>query len=327
LVNGSSILSLAGLYDNSKTYSINFISDGVVSCDFGIIYENSIIGIPLGQNVTVISTDGACTTEAIAVGPTVCSDDCTFPILTVGTPLCEGIGSGTYSVSFTLDPSDDIITSNFGTINNNTIEGIPLGENVTITAGSGDCEVSIIAISPIDCDDPCQGILLSVVATICSNDQLIYKVALGAMLGSTITSDLGIVNGYSIIDIPIGSSVEIEATNPNCTLPHKVVVESPNCKDDEKEDFYIPNAFSPNGDSKDDIFVIKGVEGVMSISIYNNWGNLVYKSNDYKNDWNGTCSQCAIKGEGLPTSTYYYILDITNNKTSKRYTGFIYLSR
>ncbi len=53
----------------------------------------------------------------------------------------------------------------------------------------------------------------------------------------------------------------------------------------------IPGGFSPNGDGVNDRFVIGNVgNDKIHLEVYNRWGNVVYKSSEYKNDWNGTCN-------------------------------------
>jgi len=77
----------------------------------------------------------------------------------------------------------------------------------------------------------------------------------------------------------------------------QVVTNSHGCKDtliksiDVKPGFtfYIPNAFSPNGDGMNDIFKGTGI-GVkeFSLMIYDRWGNLVFISDDLERGWDGT---------------------------------------
>ena len=71
---------------------------------------------------------------------------------------------------------------------------------------------------------------------------------------------------------------------------------------------YSPNAFSPDGDGINDLFKISG-QGMndFQIEIFNRWGQMVYKSIDLSNGWDGT-----FKGKILPTGTYVYKI-----KTSK----------
>ncbi|SHE36769.1 Ig-like domain-containing protein, partial [Pedobacter caeni] len=66
-------------------------------------------------------------------------------------------------------------------------------------------------------------------------------------------------------------------------------------------DLEIPNTFTPNGDGKNDTFLIKGRENYESIeiSIFNRWGDEVYKNKNYKDEWDGA---------GLNEGTYFYVL-------------------
>jgi gliding motility-associated-like protein len=90
----------------------------------------------------------------------------------------------------------------------------------------------------------------------------------------------------------------------------------------------IPNGFSPNGDGTNDFFVIKGLDNYpgTTIFIYNRWGNLVYKKQDYHNDWNGQSNvNGVVMGQDLPNGTYYYILDLKTD--TKPLNGFVVIRR
>tara|TARA_Y100000385_G_scaffold91365_1_gene94277 strand:+ start:490 stop:969 length:480 start_codon:yes stop_codon:yes gene_type:complete len=89
--------------------------------------------------------------------------------------------------------------------------------------------------------------------------------------------------------------------NPIESVSNAVVVEKPYA-------LYSPNAFSPDGDGINDLFKISG-QGIkdFQIEIYNRWGQMVYKSFDLSNGWDGT-----FKGKKLPTGTFVYKI-----KTSK----------
>jgi gliding motility-associated-like protein len=89
--------------------------------------------------------------------------------------------------------------------------------------------------------------------------------------------------------------------NPIESVSNAVTVEKPYA-------LYSPNAFSPDGDGINDLFKISG-QGMIDfqIEIYNRWGQMVYKSNDLSNGWDGT-----FKGKNLPTGTFVYKI-----KTSK----------
>lgn len=68
------------------------------------------------------------------------------------------------------------------------------------------------------------------------------------------------------------------------------------------------NVFTPNGDGKNDRFIIdvKGEEE-FEIKIYNRWGELVFETIDAKDHWDGTVMN---KGKRLcPEGTYYYVIN------------------
>jgi gliding motility-associated-like protein len=71
--------------------------------------------------------------------------------------------------------------------------------------------------------------------------------------------------------------------------------------------FYVPEAFSPNGDDINDTFLPKG-ENIVNRSyvmkIYNRWGEIVFETTNLYEPWKGD-----IKGNGLakPGTYAYYI--------------------
>lgn len=71
-------------------------------------------------------------------------------------------------------------------------------------------------------------------------------------------------------------------------------------------DLTIPNVITPNGDGKNDYFVIKGLSNYpgSKLLIMDRSGQEVYRSDNYQNDFNGA---------GLARGSYYYILKINNN--------------
>jgi gliding motility-associated-like protein len=66
-----------------------------------------------------------------------------------------------------------------------------------------------------------------------------------------------------------------------------------------------PNAITPNGDGINDKWIIptSNCFQQMDVSVYNRYGSLVYKKNNYQNDWEGT-----FKLKPLPDATYYYVI-------------------
>lgn len=77
-------------------------------------------------------------------------------------------------------------------------------------------------------------------------------------------------------------------------------------------DLFVPNGFSPNGDNINDNFVIPEMDlHTGAVVVWNRWGDIVFQSESYQNDWNGTCKGQLCMGQGdLPEGTYFYQVDI-----------------
>lgn len=72
--------------------------------------------------------------------------------------------------------------------------------------------------------------------------------------------------------------------------------------------FSVPNAFTPNGDGKNDVFMIQG-EGVdkFHLTIWNRWGEKVFESYNLKQGWDGT-----VKGGKISEpAVFIYTIEAT----------------
>jgi len=89
------------------------------------------------------------------------------------------------------------------------------------------------------------------------------------------------------------------------------------------EKIVIPNAFSPNGDGINDVWLIEPLylfaESITEV--YNRYGQVVYRSRGYSTPWNGTNN-----GKPIPVGTYYYIIDLRVNK-EPRFIGSVTILR
>lgn len=86
---------------------------------------------------------------------------------------------------------------------------------------------------------------------------------------------------------------------------------------------FIPEGFSPNGDGINDLFIVRGTgSATISLEVYNRWGNMVYKNDDYRNDWDGKANTGISTGgdaNGLPDGTYYYVIRLSDGREFVRY--------
>ena len=83
----------------------------------------------------------------------------------------------------------------------------------------------------------------------------------------------------------------------------------------------IPNAFTPNGDGRDDTWQIEFIEQFPdnTVSVFNRWGNRIFSTDHYSraNEWRGD-----INGQPAPVGTYYYVV-VTKGTLGRSYAGSI----
>ncbi len=82
--------------------------------------------------------------------------------------------------------------------------------------------------------------------------------------------------------------------------------------------FFIPDAFTPNGDGLNDLFTPIGtdfIEDSYQIIIYERWGSIVFESNDYNHQWNGKHYKTY---EEIPDGVFSYIIFVTDIFDVKR---------
>ncbi|HOI86619.1 MAG TPA: HYR domain-containing protein, partial [Lentimicrobium sp.] len=92
--------------------------------------------------------------------------------------------------------------------------------------------------------------------------------------------------------------------------------------DDERAEIVIYNAITPNGDGRNDKWIIDGIEEYADneVLIFNRWGDQVRYFENYNNTsvvWDGSNA----KGKDLPDGTYYYIVKLRS--VSEIYTGWV----
>ncbi|MFD2146637.1 gliding motility-associated C-terminal domain-containing protein [Mucilaginibacter antarcticus] len=157
-------------------------------------------------------------------------------------------------------------------------------------------------------------------------DQVVEKNVVVTLTGSTTGtwSQVGSIPSVATIVSPTSSSTTVTGlttvgdykfafTNASgCADTVTVNITSPNLDDS-------PNVVTPNGDGINDVLTIPGIENYpgSKISIYNRWGNEVYYSDKYANNW---------AGAGLSDGTYYYMFSRKDKAANvKVFKGWIYL--
>ncbi|HTO36941.1 MAG TPA: gliding motility-associated C-terminal domain-containing protein, partial [Brumimicrobium sp.] len=292
--------------------------------------------------------------------------------VTDGTPFTPTVGTTTYTVTAVLNgctSTDDVeVTVNALPvvsidpvadlcINNDliTLSGNPVGgtfSGVGINGNNFDPSIAGIGTHIITYDytdgNGCENsstttIVVNDIPTLSAETQ--YSVCSGENVTMTVDSpsssndyywyfDEDLVNNganYTIQDAGLmndGNYILVAQNSNGCFVEMDVTLSVDICN------INITEVFSPNGDGKNDYFVVENLSMYPNseLWIYNKWGAEVYNSSDYLNDWNGQSQNALNIGEEeLPEGTYYYVLklggDISTPNAGNVYKGFVYLKR
>ena len=105
-------------------------------------------------------------------------------------------------------------------------------------------------------------------------------------------------------DFTEAGSYSLAASNFCGTTVDEVLLSPGICK------VHVPNAFTPNGDGKNDLFKILGTEKLTSLHlvVFNRWGEKVFESREKDKGWYGR-----LHGKKVPTGTYIYMLQFADD--------------
>jgi gliding motility-associated-like protein len=113
-------------------------------------------------------------------------------------------------------------------------------------------------------------------------------------------------NGREVSDVS-GNAADNNSPTENVLPAHGGIVD-------------VPNILTPNGDGKNDVFIIIGRENYESLEleVFNRWGNQVYRNRNYKSDW---------MGDGLNEGTYFYTVRLKRGKSVTVQKGWVLIKR
>ena len=186
-----------------------------------------------------------------------------------GTSLCQGSditlhvsradnydsfrwNTGKTSASITVNKAGEYF------LNAVTKEQCPVDDGISITLLSPP-EIKIENQQTI-----CEGIEAVITAEISNADSSVWN---------------GTVNGPSLT-VSASGIYTIEAFNQCFTTSGSVMIETVDCRP------FIPNLVTPNGDGKNDKFLIRSeVPRAFQVEIYNRWGKRVYSNDSYTDSW------------------------------------------
>ncbi|MFV0249165.1 MAG: gliding motility-associated C-terminal domain-containing protein [Tenacibaculum sp.] len=117
----------------------------------------------------------------------------------------------------------------------------------------------------------------------------------------------------------------------NAFIPNKYTIITIGSEFSEDELGSTNLIITPNGDGLNEALTFKNLDAYTSnkLSIYNRYGNKIFETNDYKNDWSGVSEGriTVAKQTNLPAGTYFYILELKNKDSSKTQNGWLYINK
>lgn len=118
------------------------------------------------------------------------------------------------------------------------------------------------------------------------------------------------------VDFLDDPNLQSPVSSPNKSIQYEVVgLDKYGCRDTGKvniqvqfqPNFFIPTAFSPNGDGHNDMFRIENLqyEKLLTFKVFNRLGQLVFSTKNNINGWDGT-----FNGKPAPSDTYFYLIEV-----------------
>ncbi|MBL0044216.1 MAG: gliding motility-associated C-terminal domain-containing protein [Flavobacteriales bacterium] len=113
-------------------------------------------------------------------------------------------------------------------------------------------------------------------------------------------------------------------TSPDVTTQYIITVTANGCSNTDTvlitvvPEIVIPSGFTPTGDGANDTWQIDNIDQFIActVEVYNRWGELLFSSTGYKDPWDGT-----YNGAPVPVGTYYYAIELNDERFPDPYTG------
>lgn len=261
--------------------------------------------------VTVTNANG-CSSTSSTITVVVFANDIN-PTLTYPDTVCVGesfnmISSGTGVASYLWSTGETTSFSNGNTITTSTVYQI----NMTATNGCQfDSTFTIYTyLVPNAVDDNTTTNQDTAVTTIViTNDNMSGNLTIISQPANGTAS----VSGNSITYTPNSGffgteTLTYQLCSPICpTICDTAVV---TIIVNQVTPLIIMSGMSPNGDGKNDVFIIQGLENYPNnrLSIINRWGDLVFEAAPYNNDWGGNANVGIVITENVcPDGSYFYV--------------------
>lgn len=289
---------------DSISYCINAVADGITegldTITLAILQTGVSLCAPTTLNATIYLNEYA--------PLTVLTSDTTFCNLggtaNITTTVSGGVQPYTYTWTGGLppvaDPTTTVATTTSYIV---TVSDACTGSPEPTPAVSDTATITVAVFAPLTVNAGSD-------LLVCPGDVLNLQ-ALISGGGNPYVYNWTTVSGTGTVDSP-NSSVTTVAANSSSTYQISVSDVCLNTQNDQVTinvepscTLNIPNVITPDahGPAVNEFFYVENLDKFpgSTLTIYNRWGNKIYESADYKNNWNG--SKCV---DGV----YYYILTV-----------------
>ncbi|MFN5335502.1 MAG: gliding motility-associated C-terminal domain-containing protein, partial [Bacteroidota bacterium] len=264
-----------------------------------------ISGMVTGTSYTLTASNGSCNSSpsntfsnaaqlSAPATPTISSTAATC--LTAGTSTVSNYNN---TLTYTFNPSGPTVGAG------GIISGMVTGTSYTVNASNGSCNSSpsntfsnavlVVPAAPVITTTQPTCVTLKGIITVNAVAGLTYSIDGNIYQTNNVFSGLN----------PGSYSITVKNISGCISSPASANLIQPNCGVD---DLFVPNAFTPNGDGKNDILFVKGTTiKSMQLLIYNQWGEKVFETNKQDQGWDGTSG-----GKPQPVGVYVFILKAEN---------------
>jgi len=316
LANGSVSVTAVSNYTGTPLYTWNTQPVSV---------NNVVNNLPAG-NYTVTVTCGGCTKSATAIVNN--HQNVLINIVSVNAAHCATAdgnaevlvsgGSMPYSYMWDSNPQQ----------NGNSLQNVSSGTyNLTVTDDAG-C-VATTALTIAQYPGPEASFTADPATTTVGNNISFYNFSSGALQytwsfdDGTSSNELNPVHSYETAGNYIVWLHVSDGFNCSDSTSAEVLV-------NDEVSFYVPNAFTPDGDGINDLFSPQGL-GINSnnyeLYIYDRWGKLQFTTDDVNTAWDGRSMH---SGKECPQDVYTWIILMKNFEWDSklfRHTGVVNLLR
>jgi gliding motility-associated-like protein len=301
---GTDLTLLSGISENAhsfdispsltKTYNISSLTDGN-GCE-----AQTLTGVGTLHVFEVPNSNAGLDTS-------VCG-------LAVHLNALPSVGNGIWTSVSIVDFEDVIIPNPLATVNTYGNHTFVFTETNGVCIDSDEVEVTFFE-QPVNVD-----------AGVNVVDTFLFKTTLNASVPEIGTGNWSCINPNVVFDAPESpfsnvSNLKLGENYLVWTIDNGVCNVIKDSVLLNIKDIRVPEGFSPNnGDLINQFFEIYGLENIENaeLIVFNKWGNEVFSSTNYKNNWAGTAN-----GIDLPMDVYYYIL----RAVGRTYKGSVIIKR